>query len=221
MDHPIIAVLGGTGKEGTGLALRLAAAGYKVLIGSRQADKAGAAAEKINLQLGINNVSGLINLEAARRAHVCILTVIYSAHREILEKLKEVMPGKILVDATSRVDYRAPKPPEAPCAAEEAQMILGPGVRVVAAFQNIPAKLLLRDPSQPLEAEILVCSNDIPAANLVIELAKAVGMRGYYAGPLINANVVEGLTSILISLNEHYKVRNASIIVTGISEEGQ
>jgi len=100
IKHPIIAILGGTGREGTGLALRWATAGYTILIGSRQEEKAKVSAEKINNQLGIRSISGLSNLEAAKRAEVCILTVIYSAHSEAVGSVKNVMEGKILVDAT-------------------------------------------------------------------------------------------------------------------------
>ncbi len=218
-EHPIIAILGGTGREGSGLATRWAAAGYTVIIGSRQAEKARAAAEKINLQTVSHNAVGLTNPEAARQADISILTVIYSAHQAALESIRESMRGKILVDATSRVDFRDPKPPPAPCAAEQAQALLGPTTRVVAAFQNVPAKSLRQNIGQHIEADALVCSDDLPAAELVIQLAKEAGMRGYYVGPLVNANVVEGLTSILISLNEHYGVKEASIRVTGIYNE--
>lgn len=220
IKHPIMAILGGTGKQGSGLALRWAAAGYTILIGSRQEEKARVSAENINHQLGIKSVSGLSNQEAAKRAEVSILTVIHSAHHDALVSLEDIMEGKILVDATSRVDFQNPKPPAAPCAAEEAQMILGPTVRVVAAFQNVPARSLIKNLGQPLDADVLVCSDDIPAAELVIGLAEAAGLRGYFAGPLINANVVEGLTSILISINKHYGVKDASIRVAGISTEG-
>lgn len=219
-EHPIIAILGGTGQEGTGLALRWAIAGFTILIGSRREEKARVSAQKINNQLQVSSVYGVSNLEAAKRAEVCILTVIYSAHTEALEGLKNVMDGKILVDATSRVDYQDPKPPVAPCAAEQAQMMLGSKVRIVAAFQNVPAKLLSRNLSQPLDADVLVCSDDTPAAEQVINLAEAAGMNGYYAGPLINSNVVEGLTSILISLNKYYRIKDARIRISGISKEG-
>ncbi len=218
-DHPRIAILGGTGKEGTGLALRWAAAGYKILIGSRQEVRAKLCADKINKQLGINSVIGLANLDAAIQAEICVLTVVLSAHRLALESVKDVMSGKILVDATSRVDFRDPKPPEPPCAAHDAQILLGRSVRVVAAFQNVPAKLLIKNIGKTMEADVLVCSDDIPAAEQVVLLAQAAGMRGYYAGVLANAIVVEGLTSILISLNKHYGIKNATIKVMGISGE--
>ncbi len=219
-EHLVIAILGGTGKEGSGLAARWAAAGYTVLIGSRQVEKAQVAAEKINQQTGSHHAVGLTNPEAARQADISILTVIYSAHQEALESIRDGMRGKILVDATSRVDFKDPRPPTAPCAAEEAQAILGSATRVVAAFQNVPAKSLRQNVGNQLEADALVCSDDVPAAEQVIRLAKEAGMRGYYAGPLVNANVVEGLTSILISLNNHYGVKEASIRVTGIYNDG-
>ena len=218
-EHPLIAILGGTGKEGTGLATRWAAAGYEVLIGSRQVNKAQMTADKINLQSGTHNSMGLTNLEAARRADICILTVIYSAHQQALESIKPVIGGKILVDATSRVEFQDPKPPPPPCAAEVARVILGPTVRVVAAFQNIPARLLHQNVGRQIDADALVCSDDLAAAEQVVWLAKDAGMRGYYAGPLVNANVVEGLTSILINLNKHYGVKEASIRVTGIKDD--
>jgi NADPH-dependent F420 reductase len=219
IDHPIIAILGGTGKEGTGLALRWAAAGYEILIGSRQVEKARLTADGINNQLGITTVTGFSNQDAARQAEICVLTVVYSAHQQALESLKDVLKGKILVDATSRVDFHEPQPPEPPCAAEEAQNLLGTSVRVVAAFQNVPAKSLTKGIGQPIEADVLVCSDDIHAAEQVIVLAQAAGMRGYYVGGLATAIIVEGLTSILISLNKHYGIKNASVRVTGISDE--
>jgi predicted dinucleotide-binding enzyme len=133
--------------------------------------------------------------------------------------MKDVLPGKILVDATSRVDFRNPKPPEPPCAAQEAQNLLGRSVRVVAAFQNVPAKSLMKNIGKPMDADVLVCSDDIVAAEQVILLTKAAGMRGYYAGGLANAIIVEGLTSILISLNKHYGINNTSIKVIGVESE--
>jgi len=213
---PILAMLGGTGKEGPGLALRWASAGYTILIGSRQAEKALATAAELNEKLGADRVSGMENSEAAREADICVLTVVQSAHQSALESLKDALQGKILVDATARVDFRDPKPPAPPAAARIAQEIVGPGVRVVAAFQNVPAHSLKKNLGQSLDADVLVCSDDQDAAKEVMRLAEAGGMRAYFAGGLDNAVVVEGLTSILISLNKYYGVKNASIGVTGI-----
>jgi hypothetical protein len=159
------------------------------------------------------------NHQAIKAADICVLTVIQSAHMEILENLKEQLQGKILVDATSRVDYRNPHPPDPPSAAQQAQDLLGPCVRVVAAFQNVPAKSLTRGIGQSLDADILICSDDVHAAEQVIQLANEAGMRGYYAGVLANAIVIEGLTSILISINKYYGIKDASLMITGLSKK--
>jgi 8-hydroxy-5-deazaflavin:NADPH oxidoreductase len=216
MGKPKIAIIGGTGKEGRGLTLRWASAGYEILIGSRQAEKARQAAEEINQRLSIKTILGMENSEAIKNADICVLTVIQSAHLQILENLKEILQGKILVDATVRVDFRDPRPPDPPSAAQQAQEVLGPGVRIVAAFQNIPAKALSIAIEEPIKADVLVCSDDIEAAEQVIQLVNAAGMRGFYAGILANANVVEGLTSILISMNKYYGIKDSRIIVSGI-----
>jgi 8-hydroxy-5-deazaflavin:NADPH oxidoreductase len=213
---PIIAILGGTGKEGSGLALRWASAGCPIIIGSRSLEKAQAAAADLNNRLGNLLISGMTNEEAAKRAEICVLTVVPAAHQETLINLKDILSGKIVVDATARVDYKDPKPPVPPSAGRIAQDVLGKEARVVAAFQNVPASVLKRNPSQPLDTDVLVCSDDPAAAEAVIHLAELGGMRGYYAGSLDNAVVVEGLTSILISLNKHYNIKTASIGITGI-----
>ncbi|PWH16549.1 MAG: NADPH-dependent F420 reductase [Anaerolineae bacterium] len=214
---PVVAILGGTGKEGPGLALRWAKAGYPILIGSRQAEKAQATAQEINQTLGLQTVQGYENTQAARQAEICVLTVVQTAHQEALIGLKEALQGKILVDATARVDFRDPKPPAPPTAARIAQDLLGEGVRVVAAFQNVPAAAL-RKLDQPLHSHVLVCADDLAAAQAVIQLAHDGGMNAYYAGGLDNAIVVEGLTALLISLNKHYKTKTASICVAGLPE---
>jgi 8-hydroxy-5-deazaflavin:NADPH oxidoreductase len=213
---PTIAILGGTGKEGPGLAIRWAYAGYPILIGSRQQEKAQGVAAELNAALGFNAARGLENGEAARQADICVLTIVQSAHQAALEGLKDNLAGKIVVDATARVDFRNPLPPAPPAAARIAQDILGPAARVVAAFQNVPAHALKKEPQEPLDADVLVCADDKEAAGQVIELARAAGMQAYYAGGLDNAVVVEGLTSILISLNKHYGVKTASIAVSGL-----
>lgn len=210
-----IAILGGTGKEGPGLAMRWALAGYSIIIGSRQLEKAEATAAELCQKLNLQTITGMENGLAARHADVCVLTVVQAAHLEALSSIKEDLQGKILVDATARVDFRNPRPPEAPSAARQAQDLLGPGVRVVAAFQNVPAHAL-KKLDQTLATDVLVCADDSEAADQVIELAKAGGMKAYYAGGLDNANVVEGLTALLIAINQHHGVKNASIQVSGI-----
>jgi NADPH-dependent F420 reductase len=216
MQLPTLAILGGTGKEGPGLAMRWANTGYRVIIGSRQEEKAQNTAKEINQALGIESIQGMHNTAAARRADLCVLTVVESAQQSALKSLRDDLQGKILVDATARVDFRDPKPPLAPSAGRIAQEILGPGVRVVAAFQNVPAHTLKKNLGQALDTDVLVCSDDVQAAEQVIRLAEAGGMRAYYSGGLDNANVVEGLTALLISINKYYGVKTASIGITGV-----
>jgi NADPH-dependent F420 reductase len=207
---PTLAILGGTGKEGPGLALRWASVGYPIIIGSRQAEKAQKTAAELNEKIGRDVVRGMANAEAARNADICVLTVVYSAHQSAIEGLAEDLQGKILVDATARVDFRNPIPPAPPSAARMAQDRLGSGVRVVAAFQNVPAHLLTKKVGESLEADVLVCADDLDAAQAVMRLAGDAGLHAYYAGNLDNAVVIEGLTAVAISLNKYYGVKTAS-----------
>ncbi len=216
---PTIAILGGTGKEGPGLALRWANFGHPIIIGSRQLEKAQATADKLNNELGIDTILGFENGTAARKADLCVLTVVHSAHEQALDGLKEDLSGKILVDATARVDFRDPRPPAPPSAARLAQNKLGDQVRVVAAFQNVPAAALRKNLDQPLDEDVLICADDPADAAEVSKLAESLGLNAYYAGNLDNAVVVEGLTSILISMNKHYGSRSASVQVTGIRKD--
>ena len=223
---PTLAVLGGTGKEGPGLALRWALAGYPIIIGSRQLEKAQATAEalvkevrqylEIHPTASPGSITGLENGDAARQADISVLTVVASAHQPALESIKNDLKGKILVDATARVDFRDPRPPAPPAAARLAQDILGPEARVVAAFQNVPAHSLKKNLGGSLNADVLVCADDLEAAKAVIALTEAIGLRAYYAGGLDNALVVESLTCLLISLNKYYGAKTASIMVSGI-----
>ncbi len=216
---PTIAILGGTGNEGPGLALRWAKFGYPIIIGSRQLEKARMTAAKLNAELGSETIRGFENGTAARKADICVLTVVHTAHEQAIESLIADLQGKILVDATARVEYRDPRPPAPPSAARLAQTKLGDQVRVVAAFQNIPAAALRNNLDQPLDEDVLICADDPSDALEVGKLAEALGMNAYYAGNLDNAVVIEGLTSILISINKHYDSRTASIQITGISKD--
>lgn len=215
---PTVAILGGTGNEGPGLALRWAKSGYGVIIGSRKKEKAQETADKLNEQLGIGTILGFENGDAARKADICVLTVVHTAHKQAIESLTEDLQGKILIDATARVDFPEAKPPSPPSAARLAQDKLGPGVRVVAALQNVPAAALHKHLDQPLEVDVLICADDPADAETASKLVEDLGMNAYYAGDLDNAIVVEGLTAILISLNKHYRSRTASIQVSGIKK---
>jgi len=213
-----IAVLGGTGKEGSGLARRWAAAGYDVTLGSRELEKAQRAAAELNAALGKETVRGMANRDAAAQADVVVMTVPYAAHAATIESVKDVVQGKVLVDVTVPLDpqnVRRVKMPAAGSASAEAQQLLGERVRVVAAFQNISAEHL-RSLDHEIECDVLVCGNDKDAKQQVIELAQSARIRAWDAGPIENALVVEGLTSVLINLNIKHKVKAAGIRITGI-----
>jgi NADPH-dependent F420 reductase len=210
-----VALLGGTGKEGSGLALRWARAGLRVIIGSRSAERAAQAAADLAAQVPGANVVGLDNAEAVQASGIVVLTVPHEAHLATLESVKELLKGKILVDATARVDWRHPQPPVGKAAARLAQELVGPEVRVVAAFQNIPATALQR-PEHALESDVLVCGDDPEARAIVVQLAAAAGMDAYEAGGLDNGIVVEGLTALIIAMNKRYKSNVCGVRVTGI-----
>jgi len=215
-----IAVLGGTGNEGPGLALRWARAGHRVIIGSRRQEKALRVAHELNARLTTGAIEGMENHAAAERCDLAVLTVPYSAQNALLESLHSSLQGKVLISTT--VALKPPKvarvyiPPEG-SASEQAQAVLGENVKVVAAFQNVAADRLL-ELDTPVECDVLVCGDDKPAKRLAIGLARDLGTRGIDAGPLINARAVEALTSVLIGINIRYKVHGAGIRITGLED---
>jgi len=216
-----IGVLGGTGKEGKGLAYRWAKAGLNVLIGSRQAEKAQIAADEIlKLMDGKGDVRGVSNADAAAQADILVLTVPFSAHQDTLLGLKDSLQGKILVDVT--VPLVPPKVtrvqmPPAGSAAQEAQFILGADVQVVSAFQNISYEHLLHD--EAVLCDVLVCGGNKNARNEVLRLVEAAGLTGWDAGPIENSVVIEGMTSILIGINKQFGVQSAGIQITGVERK--
>ncbi len=214
-----IAVLGGTGKEGKGLAYRWAKAGHPILIGSRSAEKASSAAQEILALLhGKGSVQGLLNQQAAEKGEVLVLTVPYPAHRETLEGLREYITGKPIIDVTvplvpprvTRVQM-----PAAGSAALEARQILGETAEVASAFQNISHELLLQD--LPVDCDVLVCGTSKTIREQTLELVAAAGLQGWDAGVLENSMVVEGFTSILIGINKQYGITSAGIRITGVN----
>ena len=217
----ILAVLGGTGQEGKGLAYRWAKAGYEVIIGSRSLEKAERAAQDILARLDGNaSVRGLQNADAAAQADILVLTVPYAAHRSTLEAIRDAAQGKILVDVT--VPLVPPKVtkvqlPPAGSAAQEAQEILGENAAVVDAFQNISHELLWE--GGEIDCDVLVAGKGKKNRLKVIELVEAAGMRGWDAGVIENAAVVEGLTSVLIYMNKQYRVHAAGIRIVGVPRE--
>ncbi len=213
-NKPTIAILGGTGSEGTGLALRWAKNGYDVIIGSRKEEKALAVTSELNEILGEELIRGMENGAAAREADINVLTVVATAHETALIGLKDDLQGKILVDATARIKFPNPKPPEPPSAARLAQDLLGEGVPVVAAFQNIPASAL-KDLDKELDSDVLVCADKKEDADQVADLIRGAGMNAYYVGDLDLAITLEGLTAVLVYLNKFNDIKHASIKIVG------
>lgn len=217
-EKQTIAVIGGTGAEGGGLALRLAQAGYPVVIGGREVAKAEAAAATINDQLGTTLARGAPNPEAAAAADVVLMTVPYAGQQATALSIAAQLQGKILIDAT--VPLMPPKVgrvqlPEGGSAVAALQAKLGEGVRVVAAFQNVSAHHL-RDLDHAVDCDVLVCGDDTAACEAAMGLAEAIGLRGIYVGPVANAAAVEAMTSLLITINRRYKSSGSGIRVTGI-----
>ena len=220
--RPVIAILGGTGDLGTGLARRWSQAGYPVIIGSRRQEKAETAVaqlQQVMAQRGAGeiDVRALDNLSAAEEADIVTLTVPFSHQASTLQSVKPALSGKILIDVT--VPLVPPKVarvqlPEQGSAGQIAQQLLGDEVRVVSAFQNVAAQHL-QEGSQ-LDCDVLVCGNNKEARGEVIKLVEAAGLRGFHAGAIDNAAAVEAMTSLLIFINKQYKC-HAGIQITGIN----
>jgi hypothetical protein len=219
-----IAILGGTGDLGTGLARRWVQGGYQVIIGSRKLEKAQAAAADLQQVMGERGLDGVAvkameNLEAAQAADLVALTVPFSHQASTLDYVRPALSGKILIDVT--VPLVPPKVgtvqlPEGGSAGQLAQNLLGEDVQVVSAFQNVAAHHLQE--GHGLDCDVLVAGNSKDARQTVIGLVEAAGMRGFHAGPIANAAAAEALTSILITINRRYKC-HAGISITGLGDE--
>lgn len=213
-----IGILGGTGKEGSGLAYRWALAGHSVVIGSRDAAKAEAGAADLNQLLGGKaTVRGAGN-ESAVQADVVVLTVPYAAQMAMAESVASQLAGKIFVDVT--VPLAPPKVdrvqlPKGESAVVALQRKLGPQVKVVSAFQNVSATHLKID-GHEVDCDVLVCGDDADAREVVIGLAHDAGLRAWHAGVLANSIASEALTSVLIAINKRYKVAGSGIRITGV-----
>ncbi|MCK9504471.1 MAG: NADPH-dependent F420 reductase [Porticoccaceae bacterium] len=223
-ELPVVAILGGTGDLGTGLARRWLQAGYAVIIGSRTKEKAETAVaelEKVLAERGVSSprVSAMDNVAAAGAAAIVAMTVPFAHHRSTLETVKEQLQGKILIDVT--VPLVPPKVarvqlPEEGSAGQMAQNFLGDNVSVVSAFQNVAA-VHLQD-NHELSCDVLVCGDNKDARAEVIKLANAAGLRGIHAGSIANSAATEALTSLLIFINKQYK-SHTGIRLTGLPEE--
>jgi 8-hydroxy-5-deazaflavin:NADPH oxidoreductase len=216
-----IAILGGTGKEGKGLAFRWVTTGYEVIIGSRVIEKAQNAVNELKQIIDPKKrylLKGSTNDAAAEEADIIVLTVPFEAHKIMLETLKDYIKNKILIDVT--VPIVPPKVtkvqmPPAGSAAQEALEILGSEAKVVSAFQNISYERLLNE--KDIECDVLVSGTGKETREIVLKLVADAGMVGWDAGPIENSVVAEGLTSILININKQFGSHTAGIKITGVN----
>ena len=215
----MLAFLGGTGPEGKGLALRLAAAGEPVIIGSRDAGRAATAAEELLQLAPRTNISGADNAQAAAQADVVFLAFPYEGQRATLEQLQDALAGKVVVDVIAPMSFQRGQGAsavevEAGSAAQEAQELL-PDSLVVSAFQNISAEEL-QQPDTVMDGDVIVCSDHAEAKNLVMSLvSKIPGLRPVDGGGLANSKYVEQITPMLVNINRIYKI-HAGIKIVGI-----
>ncbi|WP_199441498.1 NADPH-dependent F420 reductase [Umezawaea beigongshangensis] len=219
LNELTVGVLGGTGAQGKGLALRWAAAGLTVVIGSRDAERAGAAAAELREAAGVDTISGASNADCAARADVVLLAVPWEGHAELVESLRDPLAGKIVVDCVNPLGFDKQGPYALPVpegsAAQQAAALL-PDSRVTAAFHHVSAVLLADLSIERVELDVLVLGDDRDATDLVRALADTVpGFRGVYGGRLRNAHQVEAFTANLIAINRRYKA-HAGLRITDV-----
>jgi NADPH-dependent F420 reductase len=208
----LIGILGGTGKEGQGLALRWVQGGVDILLGSRDATKAANVALELNKKLGHKAVRGLTNRDVASRAEAIVSALPHQGHLETLERLQKDLEGKLVMVATV---IWPPGPLERPSAAEEAQEMLTDRTRVVAAFQTVSA-VGLRALDKEIEDDVLVCGEVAEARKQAISLIARTGLRGIDAGPLRNSRTIEAMTGVLLQVNKAHSTKHAGIRITGL-----
>ena len=219
-----IAIVGGTGSEGYGLALRWARAGEHIVIGSRDEQRAIAAAAKLQQEVGEAQVSGAENLQAVSGADVVVLTVPFQAHAATIRHIKPgLKPGAIFIDASVPLATAIGGKPTQTLgvwdgsAAQQAAAALKSAASVVAAFQNVSADLL--NDTRPIESDVIICTDDPKAREVVTELVHQIpGLRALDGGALENSHIVEQITALLITLNIRHKSHSAGIRITGLEE---
>jgi NADPH-dependent F420 reductase len=211
-----VAIVGGTGSLGGGLALRLGAPGVKVIIGSRDAQKALNAVETLRPKLRAGELVGTTNQEAVKQGQFVVIAVPYEGHEQIIQDLKGQLAGKILIDAVVPLKKGRPFVPAAGSALLEAQSIVGDEAPVIGALHNISA-VDLGDVESHL-GDVLVCGDSAEAKLKVMEIVRRIGARTFDAGPAANAYVIEGLTGVIIHLNRKYKSKHGSIKIVGIAD---
>ncbi len=207
----------GAGKLGSALAARCAKAGYAVIIGSRDATKAGQIAADLNVRVGADHISGAANADAASQADLAILSVPYAAQREVLESLRPALAGKILVTAVNALNPEDVQRGRLPSvsAAVEAQQLLGDDAKVVAAFQTVMYRSLL-ELARPIESDVFVAGDDADAKRRVILLAQSIGMKAWDVGPIENAKATEIVAAVIIRLGAQHGSKLTGLRVTGI-----
>ncbi|PYM65383.1 MAG: NADPH-dependent F420 reductase [Candidatus Rokuibacteriota bacterium] len=212
-----IAILGGTGKEGVGLAGRWALAGHSIIIGSRDRDRAKAKAAELREITRKMPIMGEANVEAAKLGAVVVLALPASGLATTLPEVRAACRDKVVISTVVALAFGGPRlytPPPEGSSAEEAQALL-PGAKVVAAFHHIAAHELA-DADHPIECDLLLCGADQAAKETVAELGRSMGLRPVDVGPLSNAGLLEGITAVLATINRHYKVKSSGIKITGL-----
>jgi 8-hydroxy-5-deazaflavin:NADPH oxidoreductase len=213
----LIGIVGGTGKEGAGLALRWAQSGHEVVIGSRDAERARAKAAELGA-LARAPISGALNRDAAATAEVIVLTLPASGLAATLGDLRDVCRGKVVISTVVPLTFgggRLFTPPPQGSSAEEVQELLGPEARVVAAFHHIAAHELAST-DHAIDCDLLLCGGDAEAKKTVADLAASMALRAVDVGPLTNAGAVEGITAVLATINRRYKLKGSGIKITGL-----
>jgi hypothetical protein len=212
--HISVAIVGGTGNLGTALALRLGAPGVKVIIGSRDQQKAQNVVEALRPKMRAGELVGTINSEAVQQAEFVVIAVPYEGHAQMVQDLKGQVSGKIVIDTVVPLDKIRPFVPPAGSAVQEAQEILAGEAPVIGALHNISA-VDLGDFESAL-GDVLVCGDHEAAKQEVMEIIRRIGARPFDGGPASNAYIIEGLTGVIIHLNRKYKSKHGSIKITGI-----
>lgn len=213
-----IGILGGTGKEGAGLAQRWALAGHQVIIGSRDAERARTKAAELSALAGGATITGMANIDAATATPVIVLTLPASGLAATLVPLKDACRGKVVISTVVPLTFgggRLFTPPPQGSSAEEAQELLGAEARVVAAFHHIAAHELAAT-EHDIECDLLLCGGDAEAKKIVTELGQSMGLRAVDVGALTNAGTLEGITAVLATINRRYKLKNSGIKITGL-----
>jgi 8-hydroxy-5-deazaflavin:NADPH oxidoreductase len=218
-SKPVLAIIGGTGALGSGLAHRFVAAGFPIIIGSRSAEKGREAAGRLDVPPGSVAPLGASNEEAARAGEVILITVPWMSQAGILDTIQPYVADKLVIDTT--VPLVPPKVarvqlPQEGCAALVTQRRLGSAARVVAAFHNVAAHKLKSADS--IDCDVLVFGDEPKDREFLIGLARDIGLRGLHGGPLGNSASAEALTSVLIGINRAYKVDGAGLRITGVIE---